>query len=175
MFYYTDSPWGHWGLDTTKQLHFHFSLSCIGEGNGHPVQCSCLENPRDGRAWWAAIYGVAQSRTQLKRLSSSSSQLLNLFGFFSQHCLTCSSLPYSSSKVEISLRVFNRFRLNILARNTPSLILEMSDFTSWEGTWHHIAPLCLVTKPYLTLATTWTVAWQALLSMEICKWKSWSE
>ena len=54
---------------------FHFSLSCIGEGNGNPLQCSCLENPRDGRAWWAAVYGVAQSRTQLKRLSSSSSSL----------------------------------------------------------------------------------------------------
>ena len=60
--------------DTTERLHFHFSLSCIGEGNGNPLQCSCLENPRDGGAWWAAIYGVAQSRTQLNRLSSSSSQ-----------------------------------------------------------------------------------------------------
>ena len=54
----------------TEQLHFHFSLSCIGEGNGNPLQCSCLESPRDGGAWWAAIYGVVQSRTQLKRLSS---------------------------------------------------------------------------------------------------------
>ena len=57
----------------TERLHFHFSLSCIGEGNGNPLQCSCLENPRDRGAWWAAIYGVAQSWTQLKRLSSSSS------------------------------------------------------------------------------------------------------
>ena len=56
----------------TERLHFHFSLSCIGEGNGNPLQCSCLENPRDGRAWWAAVYGVAQSQTRLKRLSSSS-------------------------------------------------------------------------------------------------------
>ena len=54
---------------------FHFSLSCIGEGNGNPLQCSCLENPRDGRAWWAAIYGVAQSRTRLTQLSSSSSSI----------------------------------------------------------------------------------------------------
>ena len=52
--------------DTTEQLHFHFSLSCTGEGNGNPLQCSCLENPRDGGAWWAAVYGVAQSRTRLK-------------------------------------------------------------------------------------------------------------
>ena len=58
--------------DTTERLHFHFSLSCIGEGNGNPLQCSCLENPRDGRAWWPAVCGVAQSRTRLKQLSSSS-------------------------------------------------------------------------------------------------------
>ena len=55
--------------------HFHFSLSRIGEGNGNPLQCSCLENPRDGGAWWAAVYGVAQSWTRLKRLSSSSSRI----------------------------------------------------------------------------------------------------
>ena len=58
---------------TREQLHFHFSLSCIGEGNGNPLQCSCLENPRDGGAWWAAVSGVAQSQTLLKRLSGSSS------------------------------------------------------------------------------------------------------
>ena len=57
----------------TERLHFHFPLSCIGEGNSNPLQCSCLENPMDGEAWWAAVYGVAQSRTRLKRLSSSSS------------------------------------------------------------------------------------------------------
>ena len=61
------------GIDKTERLHFHFSLSRIGEGNGSPLQCSCLENPRDGGAWWAAVYGVAQSRTRLKQLSSSSS------------------------------------------------------------------------------------------------------
>ena len=64
---------GSLGVGYTERLHFHFSLSCIGEGNGNPLQCSCLENPRDGGACWAAIYGVAQSRTWLKRLSSSSS------------------------------------------------------------------------------------------------------
>ena len=66
------SPWGRWESDTTERLHFDFSLSCIGEGNGNPLQCSCLENPRDGGAWWAAVYRVAQSRTWLKWLSSSS-------------------------------------------------------------------------------------------------------
>ena len=64
------SPWGLKESDTTERLHFHFSLSCIGEGNGNPLQCSCLENPRDGGALWAAIYGVAQSRTRLKWLSN---------------------------------------------------------------------------------------------------------
>ena len=67
------SPWGRWESDMTERLHFHSSLSCIGEGNGNPLQCSCLENPRDGEAWWAAVSGVTQSRTRLKRLSSSSS------------------------------------------------------------------------------------------------------
>ena len=67
------SPWGHEESDMTEQLHFHVSLSCTGEGNGNPLQCSCLGNPTVGGAWWAAIYGVTQSRTQLKRLSSSSS------------------------------------------------------------------------------------------------------
>ena len=63
------SPWGHEELDTTERLHFHFSLSCIRERNGNPLQCPCLENPRDEGAWWAAIYGVAQSRTRPKWLS----------------------------------------------------------------------------------------------------------
>ena len=67
------SPWGRWGSDTTERLHFHFSLSCIGEGNGSPLWWSCLENPKDGAAWWAAVYGVTQSQTRLKWLSNSSS------------------------------------------------------------------------------------------------------
>ena len=67
------SPWGRYKSDRTERLHFHFSLSHNGEGSGNPLQCSCLENPRDRGAWWAAVYGVAQSRTRLKRLSSSSS------------------------------------------------------------------------------------------------------
>ena len=66
-------PWGRYESGTTERFHFHFSLWCIGEGNGNPLQCSCLENPRDGGAWWAAVYGVAQSWTRLKRVSSSSS------------------------------------------------------------------------------------------------------
>ena len=65
------SPWGSEESDMTYRLHFHFPLSRIGEGNGNPLQCSCLENPRDSRAWWAAVYGVAQNQTQLKQRNSS--------------------------------------------------------------------------------------------------------
>ena len=80
------SPWGCWGSDTTEWLHFHFSLSCIGKGNGNPLQCSCLESPRDGGAWWASVSGVAQSRARLKWLSSSSSSILT-------YMFTLSSFP----------------------------------------------------------------------------------
>ena len=78
------SPWGRWGSDRTERLHFHFSLSCIGEGNGNPLQCSCLENPRDGASWWAAVYGVAESRTRLKWLSSNNfcKKVIIFFFFF---------------------------------------------------------------------------------------------
>ena len=69
------SPWGRTESNTTERLHFHFSLSCIGEGNGNPLQCSCLENPRDGGPWWASVYGITQSWIWLKRLSSSSSSI----------------------------------------------------------------------------------------------------
>ena len=79
------SPWGLEESDTTERLHFYFSLSCIGEGNGNPLQCSCLENPGDGGAWWAAVCGVAQSRTRLKRLSSRSSSFMRQCGFTVHH------------------------------------------------------------------------------------------
>ena len=95
----------------TERLHFHFSLSCIGGGNGNPLQYSCLENPRDREAWWAAIYGVAQSRTRLKQLSSSSSFL----GDFSEqstvyvlskgdgyNCIINKNIIYAMRKIEES-------------------------------------------------------------------------
>ena len=74
--------WARWEMDTTERLHFHFSLSCIGEGNGNTLQCSCLENPRDVGASWAAVSGVARSRTRLKRLSSSSHLRTRCFSSF---------------------------------------------------------------------------------------------
>ena len=88
------SPWGREESDTTERLHFPFSLLCIGEGNGNPLQHSCLENPRDRGAWWAAVYGVAQSRTRLKRLSSSSSSnFYKLWVFRSSYDAVSESTP----------------------------------------------------------------------------------
>ena len=81
------SPWGRKESNTTERLHFHFSPSCIGEGNGNPLQCSCLENPRDSGAWWPAVYGAAQSWTRLKWCSSSIYMFLSVYsssGFFLQ-------------------------------------------------------------------------------------------
>ena len=84
------SPWGREESDMTERLHFHFSLSCIGEGNGNPLQCSCLENPRDRGAWWASVHGVSQSQTRLKRLSSRSNIA------FQWNLLVFMSVPYCS-------------------------------------------------------------------------------
>ena len=103
------SPWGRWGLDTTEWLHLHFSPSCIGEGNGNPLQCSCLENPRDGGAWWAAVYGVAQSRTRLKWLSSSSSL-----------CIITLDVYYSWYEIFRYFHVLLH-RVNIITLITPCL------------------------------------------------------
>ena len=94
------SPWGREESDTTERLHFHFSLSCIGEGNGNPLQCSCLENPGDGGAWWAAVYGVAQSRTRLRRLSSSSVYISTIVSQFTP------SLPLGNHKFSASATLF---------------------------------------------------------------------
>ena len=99
------NPWGRTESDTTERLHFPFSLSCIGEGNGNPLQCSCLENLRDGGSWWAAVYGVTQSRTRLKRLSSSSSS--------SPLCLECSPttfIPYPPTLPSSLFCLDNSFR-----------------------------------------------------------------
>ena len=96
--------WGRTESDMTEQLHIHFSLSCIGEENGNPLQCSCLEDPRDGGAWWAAVYGVAQSRTRLKQLSSSSSSR----GFL--HSLAHGSFHHlQSQQASISLLILFLF------------------------------------------------------------------
>ena len=92
---------GLWRVGQTERLHFHFSLSCIGEGNGNPFQCSCLENPRDGGAWCAAVYGVTQSWTRLKRLSRGSISL------FSHICLCLRCYQLSHYQVNWGVRNFN--------------------------------------------------------------------
>ena len=93
------SLWGREESDTTERLHFHFSLSCIGERNGNPLQCSCLENPRDRGAWWAAVSGVAQSWTRLTRLSSSRVYMLMLL---SQITPPSSSHPVSQKNFKLN-------------------------------------------------------------------------
>ena len=96
--------------DMTERLHFHFSLSCIGEGNGNPFQCSCLENPRDRGAWWAAVYAVAQSWTWLKRLSSSSSSVdlvcspLSVHAFWRKTVCWAQSPPQSLTREQVGKR-----------------------------------------------------------------------
>ena len=96
------SSWGRQESDTTEQLHFHFSLSCIGEGNGKPLQCSCLEHPRDWGAWWAAVYGVAQSWTRLKRLSSSSRFNINVYLYKMEPVLSSFDLNFLHAFLSLS-------------------------------------------------------------------------
>ena len=133
------SQWSREELDTTERLHFHFSLSCIGEGNGNPLQCSCLENPRDGGAWWAAINGVTQSRTRLKWLSSSrtnkrkatrwslrlllSWQTLNEFWRIRSPYTFQPHVSYKSEEVPsilISFSIFVKERMNIYLLPYPT-------------------------------------------------------
>ena len=94
------SPLGWEESDKTEQLPFHFSLSCIGEEDGNPLWCSCLENSRDGAAWWAAVYGVAQSRTRLKQLSSSSSSSSSSVHAQS-HLTLCDPMDYSPTAFSV--------------------------------------------------------------------------
>ena len=107
------SPWRLEESGTTERRHFHFSLSCIGEGNGNSLQCSCLENPRDGGAWWAAVSGVAQSQTRLKRLSSSSSRAPSFRDeTVSKNQAQLLSLPYNSRKqIFILLVIYPMYKM----------------------------------------------------------------
>ena len=126
------SPRGHEELDPTERIHCHFSLSCTGEGNGNPLQYSCLENPRDRGAWWAAVYGVAQSRTRLKRLSSSSSKV----------SLVVKNLPASAGDVRDmgSIPVLGRFPGG--GHGNPlqySYLENPMDRGAWRATVHGVA------------------------------------
>ena len=131
------SPWGRKESDTTERLPFHFSLSCIGEGNGNPLQCSCLESPRDGGACWAAVYGVAQSWTQLKPLSSSSS---------------------SSSKCwEEQILMFHSYRLRDVERRT--IWVEFTCVSPW---WRiRGGDLVQLRSSCISALFFWLVAWKS--------------
>ena len=102
----------------TERLHFHFSLSCTGEGNGNPLQCSCLENPRGGGAWWAAVCGVAQSQTGLKRLSSSSSSSKSFNKSYLNRTSTLHILPPSYFIVSLSY-IFGEMYRNRASQMAP--------------------------------------------------------
>ena len=115
------SPWGREESDMTERLPFHFSLSCIGEGNGNPLQCSCLESPRDGGAWWAAVYGVAQSWTRLKRLSSSSSSSRASSGISFQECSHLTTL----SQYNLRKRMEGLLYLCVLSQ-------QLGDSACWD-------------------------------------------
>ena len=113
---------GSLGVGTTERLHFHFSLSCIGEGNGKPLQCSCLENPRDGGAWWAAVFGVAQSQTQLKRLAAAAAAagaaVLHLDSKYTVFVLQSVSIDTSDYFLQIVFsRLFNFFLFVLKYKN----------------------------------------------------------
>ena len=124
--------------DTTERLHFHFSLSCTGGGNGNPLQCSCLENPRDGRAWWAAIYAVAQSRTRVKRLSSSSSSICIKLNMSSPSGSVVKNLPANAGNV-CSVPGSRRFPGKGNGKPLRSSCLENSmDRGAWWATVHGV-------------------------------------
>ena len=119
-------PWGCEESDTTERLHFHFSLSGIGEGSGNPLQYSCLGNPRDGGAWWAAAYGVAQSQTRLKWLSS---MVLDL--------LKCSSEPWISVVSQIFWVRESKKNLYYLIFSQQLSIAEGKSILKSERRWRH--------------------------------------
>ena len=182
----------------TERLHFHFSLSCIREGNGNPLQYSCLENPRDGGAWWAAIYGVAQDRTRLKRFGGSSSMSIELV-MPSNHLILCHPLLLLPSSFP-SIRAFsNESVLHIRWPKYFTLIdnphigfslrlcLALEPELSMRNCCHLVATSSRTTlKPVLKefyyskglcvqlFVTPWTVAHQALLSMGFPRQEYWS-
>ena len=135
----------------TERLHFDFSLSCIGEGNGKPLQCSCLENPRDRGAWWASVYGNAQSRTWLKQLSSSSSNRLPNTGkhqLFSFADFWCVAVFFSSVFIPVPKKAM------------PKMLKVKVKVKSFSHVW--------------VFATPWIVAYQAPPSMGFFRQEYWS-
>ena len=142
----------------TEWLHFNFSLSCIGEGNGNPLQCSCLENPRDGGAWWAAVYAVTQSRTRLKWLSSSNTlyfcfSINKMFfplifqGFFSLHFIFCSlniiclDVNFFNIVILLALLWTSKVCADI---NLFQIFSSVSSFSFWHPNYAYVIPFAVV-------------------------------
>ena len=123
------SPRGREESDTTERLPFHFSLSCLGEGNGNPLQCSCLENPRDGGAWWAAVYAVTQSWTRLKWLSSSRSGKVVVNIYHSLEKLGSKRKSESHSVMSNSLRPHGLYSL----WNSPGQNIGVGSLSFLQG------------------------------------------
>ena len=120
---------------TTERLHFHLSLSCIEEGNGNPLQCSCLENPRDGGAWWAAVYGVSQSRMRLKWLSSSS-----------RHTLWCFDIwIHSEIMITISLEPSVPIQSYSTLLTIVLMLCSTQGYSSLQ--WKDVKPRCMRRNP----------------------------
>ena len=166
----------------TEWLHFHFSLPCIGKGNGNPLQCSCLVNPRDGGAWWAAIYGVTQSRTWLKQLSSSSSSSFNEdFDFcltaFSLQSLPTSQVLYPTSKPKFFSPIKPPLHF-IFANSLPLEMVHINHSPRGEGElvdWNFGGPLWTVlvfTPLYISLPQIWTD--QVTCVEQMLSFQSWS-
>ena len=135
----------------TERLHFHFSLSCIGEGNGNPLQCSCLENPRDGGAWWAAVYRVTQSRTRLKRLSSSSraklrslpgAKLSHRWGFLYPSSSSCPQVQQTNTPEQVLMCLGHVFK----SLNHSLSFLTLSMMTQEDYFSSYVSPIILCTR-----------------------------
>ena len=164
----------------TERLHFQFSFPCIGEGNGNPLQCSCLKNPRDGRAWWAAVYGVAWSQTRLKRLSSSSKLLLNEYVHACMYKRMLNLLALSSV-------IFPQMLLcPVIGRKHISLKSHFKEQIFCFHKFHSFTWISLLIFPMYSLSkcqslicaqlfvTPWTAAHQAPLSMRFSRQGYWS-
>ena len=142
---------GRWESGMTEWLHFHFLLSCIGEGNGNPLQCSCVDNPRDTGAWWAAVFGVAQSWTRLKRLSSSSSSSLVV-----QWCLTLcdpldSSLPGSSVHGIFQERILEWVAISYCRGSSPPRVWTHLSCLGRQSLYHWAAWEALIVNYTVTI------------------------
>ena len=157
----------------TEHLHFHFLLSCIGEGNGNPLQCSCLENPRDGGALWAAMYGVSQSRTRLTRLSSSSSSFFIYWVLGSLKQLMKKSSQLVGIRIQTCLKNMdslsprliqycNWFTANLLPQNDQYIIYV------WGYAKHYIPTLCVYVYVYVCVCVWATPTQKACCYLELC-------